>query len=86
MNKQAQKISGEEPFYVSKSYFMIDTCADDYTLQVSVDYDEEHPSAASWADYSDEIPASSGPHEVGPVAKNLWWRLKDNTSEILIRY
>lgn len=85
MGTKRNLLKGEEPFQITEHHFMLSNCADAYTLQVSVDYVEGGaPENFTWFDYSSVIPAASGPHEVGPVTANLFWRLKDNTSEVYI--
>ena len=85
MGTKRNPIKGEEPFQIIKHRFMISNCADEYTLQVSADYvDGGAPEDYTWSDYSSAIPANSGPHEVGPVASGLFWRLKDNTSKVYV--
>lgn len=85
MGTKRNPLKGEEPFQITKTGFMISSCADAYTLQVSVDYvDGGAPENYTWFDYSSSIPANSGPHEVGPVVANLFWRLKDNTSDFYV--
>lgn len=85
MGTKRNPLKGEQPFQITKHSFMLSTCADAYTLQVSVDYDGVGtPEDFTWSDYSSVIPANSGPHEVGPVVANLFWRLKDNTSDFYV--
>lgn len=71
-------ISGEAPFQVLAHSFAVSPSASGYTLQYSANGED-------YTDWSEATPANDT-LVVNGVAKNMFFKLKGNTSEVEITY
>lgn len=72
------KIQGEKPFSIQSNAFGVSPSNEEYTLQYSVD-------GVNYTDYKDKVPAGENLVVCG-VSKELFFRLKDNNSDVMIKY
>ena len=71
-------VSGEQPFQVLAHSFAVSPSASGYTLQYSAD-------GSAYTSYPSATPAGEN-LIVNGIAKLMYFKLKDNTSEVAINY
>jgi hypothetical protein len=71
-------ITGEKPFQVLAHSFSVSPSAQGYTLQYSAD-------GINYTDYEEATPANET-LIVNGIAKGMYFRLKGNSSEVVINY
>lgn len=72
------KINGEKPFQILAHSFSVSPSASGYTLQYSA-------NGKDYTDWSENTPANEN-LVVNGIAKFMYFRLKNNTSEVDIQY
>lgn len=81
-------INGDAPFQIPASVFTVQ-CENDYTLYYSVEGGTDSPysggyTTSVWQEYDDAPNDSITIYNAG--AKNLWFKLVNNTGEAIISY
>lgn len=72
------KIQGEKPFSIQSNSFGVSPSNQSYILQYSVD-------GINYTDYEKEVPANEN-LIVNGISKELFFRLKNNQSTVMIKY
>lgn len=82
--RELVKINDEKPFSVDSMIFVIGESQTGYTLEMSVNT-INGGEGTDWSEVSDPIPANMI-HQVVYNARGIWYRLKGNTGEVVIRW
>ena len=71
-------ISGEQPFQVLAHSFAVSPSESGYVLQYSAD-------GTNYTDWEEETP-SGETLVVNGIAKSMYFKLKNNTSDVIVQY